>query len=109
MAWAVLVGAAGTMIAPFGFGLLFPWRFGVPLVTAVFLTGRRPFAGIRTTGQLPREAQPFVATMYFPWQPEPADALVLLGALAASAAALRRGRDFMDREPTAPGFSRRPG
>ncbi|MCQ8771382.1 hypothetical protein [Streptomyces telluris] len=92
--WTVLLVGAVAVIDPLGIGLHFPWRFGVPMAAALFLVGRRAFAGIRTTLQLACAAAPFIVTMYFSGWVRGEDILALLGALAATAVALRlrRGR-----------------
>ncbi|MFG2177369.1 hypothetical protein ACGFLS_01360 [Streptomyces abikoensis] len=92
MVWAVLLVGALTVIDPLGIGLLFPWRFGVPMVAALFLAGRRAFAGIRTTMQLACAAAPFIVTIYFSGWAQSEEILALLGALAATAVALRLRR-----------------
>ncbi|GAA0393449.1 hypothetical protein [Streptomyces luteireticuli] len=90
--WAVLLVGAVVVIDPLGIGLLFPWRFGVPMAAALFLAGRRAFAGIRTTAQLACAAAPFIVTMYFSGWVRDEEILALLGALAATATVLRLRR-----------------
>ncbi|MFI6054577.1 hypothetical protein ACIBCO_31365 [Streptomyces violascens] len=90
--WAVLVVAAVAVIDPLGIGLLLPWRFGVPLAAALFLTGRRAFAQIRTTAQLVGAAAPFIVTLYFSGWVQSQEILAALGALAVTAVALRLRR-----------------
>ncbi|MCC3779137.1 hypothetical protein [Streptomyces sp. UNOB3_S3] len=92
VAWAVLLVGAVVVIDPLGIGLHFPWRFGVPMIAALFLAGRRAFAGIRTTVRLACAAAPFIVTMYFSGWVQSEEILALLGALAATAAALRLRR-----------------
>ncbi|MFE9118700.1 hypothetical protein [Streptomyces sp. NPDC007172] len=87
--WAVLLVAALVVIDPLGIGLLTPWRFGVPVVAALALAGRRAFAGVRTTGQLAFSALPFIVTMYFSGWVRTEEIFTVIGALAATAVVLR--------------------
>ncbi|MBX7466715.1 hypothetical protein ACFW17_09965 [Streptomyces sp. NPDC058961] len=96
--WAVLLVAALVVIDPLGIGLLIPWRFGVPVVAALALVGRRAFTGIRTTGQLAVAAVPFIVTMYFSGWVQSDEIYTVIGALAATAVVLRvRRRSAPDR------------
>ncbi|WP_438289658.1 hypothetical protein [Streptomyces sp. HUAS TT7] len=92
VAWAVLLVGAVAVIDPLGIGLLFPWRFGVPLAAALLLAGRRAFAGIRTTAQLACAAAPFIVTMYFSGWAQSEEIVTVVGALAVTAVALRLRR-----------------
>ncbi|MEV0262893.1 hypothetical protein AB0I49_16355 [Streptomyces sp. NPDC050617] len=97
LAWAVLLIAAVVVIDPLGIGMLIPWEFGVPMIGALFLAGRRAFAGIRNIVQLICCAVPFMATIYFSGWGESVVLLVLLGAFAATTAVLRlRGGNGSD-------------
>ncbi|GHB32161.1 hypothetical protein GCM10010331_18660 [Streptomyces xanthochromogenes] len=98
VAWAALLVVALSVIDPLGIGLLTPWRFGVPMIAALALVGRRAFAEIRTTAQLAFAGAPFIATMHFSGWVRTEEVVTVVGALAVTAVALRiRRRSDSDR------------
>ncbi|MFG3284505.1 hypothetical protein [Streptomyces sp. NPDC048111] len=90
--WAVLLVAALVVIDPLGLGLLFHWRFGVPLAAALLLVGRQAFARINSATQLACAASPFVITLHFSGWGRSGELLAIVAALAVIAAVLRLRR-----------------
>ncbi|KOV60509.1 hypothetical protein [Streptomyces sp. MMG1121] len=93
--WALLLLAAVVVIDPSGLGLVFCWRYGVPMLAALALAGRPAFARIRTAGRFTCAAVPFLVTGYYAGVVHNEELLPLLGALAVTAVTLRlrRGGD----------------